>query len=93
MKLVPWDREADCDCGVSGNLEPGATLVPAPGGGGSNTPVPVVEDPVPVPRDRGLDEDDVVAGMSEPSADFFVLIQHTINTLNSNTTTYYYYYY
>jgi len=65
VKMVPccWD-EAD-DCGVGGNFEPGATLVPAPGGGGSKTPAP--EDPV--PRDRGLD--DVETGISDPSADFF----------------------
>jgi len=66
VEMVPccWD-EAD-DCGVSGNFEPGATLVPAPGGGGSKPAAPE-EDPV--PRDRGLD--DVELGMSDPSADFF----------------------
>lgn len=64
---------------MSGNFEPGATRVPAPGGGGSNTATP---DAVPVPRDRGLDEDGG-AGISDPSADFFALLQHTINTSTS----------
>jgi len=65
VKVVPccWNEAGDCDGG--GNFEPGATLVPAPGGGGSKTP----DAPgVPVPRDRGLD--DVDAGTSDPSADF-----------------------
>jgi len=64
-KLVPccWD-EVD-DCGGGGNFEPGATLVPAPGGGGNKTAVP---EGVPAPRDRGLDDEDTVA--SEPSPDF-----------------------
>jgi len=40
--------------------------------------------------DCGLDEDDIVAGMSEPSADFFVLIQS--NECYYNDNNYYYHY-
>lgn len=65
MKLIPCCCEKTADCDGSTNFEPGATLVPAPGGGGSKTPAP---DDGPELRDRGLD--DVEAGRSDPSADF-----------------------
>ena len=53
------------DCGDGwGNFTPGATLVPAPGGGGNST---AAVDAAEVPRDRGLT--DVGAGASDPSAD------------------------
>ena len=64
MVACCWDK--DDDCGVSGNFELGATLVPAPGGGGSKPAAPE-EDPA--PRDRGFDN--VGPGTSDPSADFF----------------------
>jgi len=66
-KPVPscCDEAADCGDGC-GNFTPGATLVPAPGGGGKRTPA---ADDSAVPRDRALD--DVVTGVSNPSPDFF----------------------
>ena len=66
-KPVPgcWHEAADCSDGC-GNFTPGATLVPAPGGGGSRTPA--AEDGT-EPRDR--DFDDMVTGASDPSTDFF----------------------
>ena len=66
VNVEPCCRDEAADCDGGGNFAPGATLVPAPGGGGSKTPAPAG---VPEPRDRGLD--DVDAGMSDPSADFF----------------------
>jgi len=40
MVLCCWDEAYGCIGGGDTNFEPGATLVPAPGGGGSRTPPP-----------------------------------------------------
>jgi len=61
-QLVPGCCD-DCGDGCE-NFTPGATLVPAPGGGGNST---AAVDAAEVPRDRGLT--DVGAGASDPSAD------------------------
>jgi len=70
VKVVPccWDAAADWD----ENFEPGATLVPAPGGGGSKPAAP--EDPAIPTRDRGLADEDT--GISVPSAFFFACLHH-----------------